>query len=437
MKRIPSPFGLSIILTFVIAGVAFFFGNFDPKINKVIQLSIWWQTGFWDLLKFAMQMALMILLGSMLANSRPVQKLINTISDGINSGAQAVVVITFVAVITALLNWGLGLIVAATLCRLIAERLSQRNIKINYPLMGAAAYTGLMVWHGGLSGSAPLKIAESGHRFEAISNIVGVKYTLLSGMNITVCILLLIALPAAAYVLNQFDSEAATLALKNLTQKNTIQPPKAKEKTELLPKAFGFAMIITLIIYIGYSFSIGIHNVINPNTINMMLFAACLMLYPSLKSISSATSASIDSSSGILIQFPIYAGIMGIMAGSGMIMNLSNFFISISDESSFPLLTLLSAGLVNCVVPSGGGQWAIQGGVVLNAAQNILGDNPESYGKAVMALAYGDELTNMLQPFWAIPLLSITKLKASQILPYTLVFMSVGIVIYGTCLVLF
>ena len=124
---------------------------------------------------------------------------------------------------------------------------------------------------------------------------------------------------------------------------------------------------------------------------------------------------------------------MGIMNHSGMIDIMSNFFVSISNETSFPIFTFISASIVNVFVPSGGGQWAVQGPIIIEAANQLNISIP----KSVMALAYGDQLTNMLQPFWALPLLGITGLKAKEILPYTLILMISGGVIFITGLLIF
>jgi len=129
----------------------------------------------------------------------------------------------------------------------------------------------------------------------------------------------------------------------------------------------------------------------------------------------------------------LYFGIMGIMKSTGMVVMISDFFVSIATETTLPIFTFFSAGLVNIFVPSGGGQWAIQGPIVIESALKLGVPLP----KAIMALAYGDQITNMLQPFWALPLLGITKLKAREILPYTLIIMVVGIVVYVLGLLLF
>jgi short-chain fatty acids transporter len=124
---------------------------------------------------------------------------------------------------------------------------------------------------------------------------------------------------------------------------------------------------------------------------------------------------------------------MGLMKHSGMITQMSDFFVSISNETSFPILTFLSAGIVNIFVPSGGGQWAIQGPILIETSQQL----GISLSKNIMALAYGDQLTNMLQPFWALPLLGITGLKAKEILPYTLLLMILGGFIFISGLLIF
>jgi short-chain fatty acids transporter len=147
----------------------------------------------------------------------------------------------------------------------------------------------------------------------------------------------------------------------------------------------------------------------------------------------SALDEAIIGSAGILVQFPLYFGIMSLMNKSGLISEVSIFFVAVSNETTFPLFTFLSAGMVNIFVPSGGGQWAIQGPILIKSALALGLDLP----KSILALAYGDQITNMLQPFWALPLLGITKLSAKDILPYTLIMFIVGFTVYFSTLLLF
>ena len=156
------------------------------------------------------------------------------------------------------------------------------------------------------------------------------------------------------------------------------------------------------------------------------MLGLAFLLHKNFKNFLNALEEAIKGATGILIQFPLYFGIMGIMRESGMVVDISDFFVSISTTQTLPIFTFISAGLVNIFVPSGGGQWAIQGPIVIESALKLGVGLP----KAIMALSYGDQITNMLQPFWALPLLGITKLKAREILPYTLLLMLLGSVVY-------
>ena len=173
--------------------------------------------------------------------------------------------------------------------------------------------------------------------------------------------------------------------------------------------------------------------IITPNYINFVLLGLAIMMHSSFYNFLKGVDKAISGASGILIQFPLYFGIMGIMNHSGMVQIMSDFFVSISNSTTFPILTFISAGIVNVFVPSGGGQWAVQGPIIIDAATQLGVSMP----KSVMALAYGDQITNMLQPFWALPLLGITGLKAKEILPYTLILLFVGAIIFISGLLIF
>jgi short-chain fatty acids transporter len=158
-----------------------------------------------------------------------------------------------------------------------------------------------------------------------------------------------------------------------------------------------------------------------------------MLFHGSLAGFVKAIERAVGASAGIIIQFPLYAGIMGLMKYSGLAADFAMQLSSISNEFTFPILAFLSAAITNVFVPSGGGQWAVQGPVLMDAAQQL----GVPIWKAVMAFAYGDQVTNMLQPFWALPLLGITQLKAREILPYTIKLMLLGLGIFILFLMLF
>ena len=231
-------------------------------------------------------------------------------------------------------------------------------------------------------------------------------------------------------------SQSKTELPLSLNEENNIINAEGAEKldhSKIIGYLFG-GFIFLFIFYKTFILPEKISlKIINPNYINLLLFSLAIIMHGTFYNFIKAINKAITSASGILIQFPLYFGIMGIMQYSEMIPIISGFFIVNSNELTFPIFTLVSAGLVNCFIPSGGGQWAIQGPIIIEAANQLN----ISISKSVMALAYGDQLTNMLQPFWALPLLGITGLKAKEILPYTLILFFAGIIIFSGGLILF
>jgi short-chain fatty acids transporter len=284
----------------------------------------------------------------------------------------------------------------------------------------------MMVWHGGLSGSAPLSVADAGHFLFEKTGIIPLRETLFSPMNLSVTAALLIMVPLASGLFARKKSGTVPVVTGPLetASYNGTHPGRSR----ILP-VFGILLLAGFFI----STFTRTDSTLGLNQVNIILFALVLMAFPNASALGNAAAKAVQSTTGIIIQFPLYAGIMGIMKYSGLLVVITNWFVSVSTPQSLPLFSFFSAALVNLFVPSGGGQWAVQGPVLMEAAGLVGVD----YAKEVMALAYGDQLTNMLQPFWALPLLGITGLKAGQILKYSLPFMLIGMVIYGLALLLF
>ena len=171
---------------------------------------------------------------------------------------------------------------------------------------------------------------------------------------------------------------------------------------------------------------------VTPDWINLTLLGLALIAHKNVAALVAALNKAIGGAAGILLQFPIYFGIMGVVTGTGLVDVLSSALVSATSNDTISLAIFTSSGVLNIFVPSGGGQWAVQGPLVLEAC-NITGVSIE---KGVMAMAYGDQWTNMLQPFWALPLLGITGLKAKDILPYTMAALIVSGLIFMIGLIL-
>lgn len=421
--------------------------------DRALVLAGYWEKGLWNgpLMVFAMQMMLMLVLGHMLALSKPFHKVIAFATRYCTDTARAAYVVTLLTILVSLFNWGLGLVFGAILARKVAEHAAARGFTINYPLIGAAGYSGMMVWHGGISGSAPIKAAEAGHIHELLASTVpatdihlfpaSVSFyeTIFSPMNMTVTAVLIVLLPLLMYVLGRKWPSGSAMPLAvlsvSMNEDNDLKINGAErlDRSRLFILFIGMAMLAYAlhVAYIGYLSSGS--GFISPNYINLLLLALGFTFHRHIIALLSSLDSAISGASGILIQFPLYFGIMGVMSSSGLAQQMADFFVQVSSAQTFPLLSMFSAGIVNIFVPSGGGQWSIQGPILLDAAMKLGVDIP----KSIMALAYGDQLTNMLQPFWALPLLGITGLKAKEILPYALMLMLAGTLIFGAALIFF
>lgn len=448
-RVLPSPFTIAVLLTVFTILLALLLT--EPKTNQwhLIEILSYWEDGFFDFLKFAMQMMLILVLGHALALTKPAKIFINNLVKHCTNTPKAAFIVTFITLLVAFFNWGLALILGAIFAREVGEHASRNQIPINYPLIGAAGYSGLMVWHGGLSGSAPLKVAEEGHKFVDQIGQVPFSDTIFSSMNLVCMLLLITLLPLAMYWMgNRVDNSIINLEQAH-SDKQFFNTDNAQHipinGAERLDHAPVLAILLGgTIIFIGlyktilspliheqefdWSFSF-----INPNYIIFMLFGLAILLHGSFNKFNQAVSKGIGGSSGIMIQFPLYAGIMGIMLSSDLVNVFSNAFVNISTSTTFPVFTFFSAGLVNIFVPSGGGQWLVQGPILIEASQQLS----VPIEKSIMALCYGDQITNMLQPFWALPLLGITGLKAKEILPYTLFLLAIGVLVFCSILLVF
>ena len=446
-RYLPSPFTIAVVLTGLTLVLALVFTENNSDGNHVAAILSYWEDGIWNngLLVFAYQMMLILVLGHVLVLSKPMERLILRITSLVTNTSSATVLVVLPTLLVSFFNWGLGLIFGAILARKVGEYAQNHTISINYPLIGACGYSGLMVWHGGISGSAPIKVAESGHLqglletnastelLTQLPDTISTALTVFSYWNLILFVLVTLSITGVAYYLSK-KTTSTTTDLKGYQFKTAEHKQlQGAEKLDYSPWASTvFGILILLAFLIQYLPALQTLN-ITPNMLNFFMLGLAIILHGSFKSFLTAVEEAIGDTAGILIQFPLYFGIMGIMSGSGMIHTISDFFVSISTATTLPLFTFMSAGLVNIFVPSGGGQWAIQGPFVLQSALQLGVPLP----KAIMALAYGDQITNMLQPFWALPLLGITKLQAREILPYTVVFMVVGSLIYMAGLLVF
>jgi short-chain fatty acids transporter len=436
-RYVPDPFVLALLLTLMVFGAALIYTGLD--VGAV--LTAWIEAspspkdqGFWNLLAFGMQMCLILVTGHALAESPPVARLLGALADRARTPASAVVVVAVAAMLLALVNWGLGLIAGALLARRVGQRAREHGIRIHYPLVVAAGYTGLLVWHGGLSGSAPLKVTLNADLAEVLGADVAARIgsipiseTIGSVSNIGVNLVLLILVPWVLLRMLPADESARVGApahsVTDQTPDRPANPTPAQrlDRSAVLTWAIVIPGVIALFLWLQRQ---GLGK-IDLNLINFAFLIAGLILHRSAQSYVRAIGEGARGCAGIILQFPFYAGIMGVLVGTGLLAFMAAGVAELGS-ALLPAVGFYSAGLVNLFVPSGGGQWAIQGPLLVEAGLQT-GVQPS---RMVMALAYGDQWTNMLQPFWALPLLAITGVEARDIVGYTAVLLIVSQVIF-------
>ncbi len=431
-RWLPEPFIFAIILTLVAACLAMPICHQTP-----IEVVEHWGGGVWNLLAFAMQMALVLVCGSTLASAPIVKKGISALASIPKTPAAAIALVTAVAAIACWLNWGFGLIVGVIFAKEIARKLPN----VDYRLLIASAYSGFVVWHAGLSGSIPLTMATPGEALTKATNgiltePVPVSQTILNPYNLVIVAVVIVAIVVTNTLMHPKKdivtvdpallAEDKPTSKMNVTSDSPATPAQRMEQSRLLSwivAIIGFAYLIIHLGFRGGSFDLG-------SVIMLFLFLGVLLHGTPLAYVRAFTHAA-TGAAGIILQFPFYAGIMGIITGvgaSGICFGtvIANACIDISTPVTYPLLTFLCAAVLNMFVPSGGGHWAIQAPIMFAAGAN-LGVDPGLTGTAI---AWGDAWTNLIQPFWAIPALAIAKLDAKDIMGFCLIDLLItGIII--------
>lgn len=417
-KYLPDPYIFVAILTVLVFLLGLILTPSSP-----LEMVVYWGDGFWDLLLFTMQMVIVLAAGHVLANSPVFKKFLSFIASKIKRPSTAIIVVTFISLVACWINWGFGLVIGA----LFAKEIARHVKRVDYRLLIASAYSGFIIWHGGLAGSIPLSVATEGHPFADMMGVVPTSDTIFTPYNLFIVIVIGLTLPFFNRWMMPKEEEIVEVDPALLVEGEQKFPPAERTFASWTERS---SLLTILIGLIGLSYLI--HHfatkgfVLDLNIVNTIFIILGIIFHGTPQRFLAAAQAAIKTTAGIVFQFPFYAGIMGMMTASGLAIVFSEWFISISNGFTFYLFTFFSAGLVNFFVPSGGGQWAVQAPIMLEAAQSLNAD----YAKTAMAIAWGDAWTNMIQPFWALPALAIAGLKAKDIMGFCLfVLIFTGVII--------
>ncbi|OGA42730.1 MAG: hypothetical protein A3G24_18255 [Betaproteobacteria bacterium RIFCSPLOWO2_12_FULL_62_13] len=421
-KWLPDPFLFAILLTFI----AFLMGILiaDKTAGEMIRH---WYRGFWNLLSFAMQMVLVLVTGYVLAHAPFIRPALARIADLPRTGAQGVVLVTLLALVFAWINWGFGLVVGAIMAVEVGKRAHAKGIPIHYPVLCTAGYAGLGVsWHWGPSGSAPLLSATKGHVFEKLIGVVPTADTIFSSYAIWLGILSLIYVPLIMYLISPKSADRCRgiehwlpEAVKGGAAEKVTAPAAGDSYADSINNSRIIGGIIALmgIVFIVMHFWGG--GTLDLNIVNFTFLIVGLVLYLRPYQYLLAFYDAVRAAGGVILQFPFYAGIMGMISLSGLAVIMAGWLINIANPTTFPMLAWLASGLVNLFVPSGGGEWAVLGETLIRAGQSL----GVPIGKSIIAFGTGDAWTNLFQPFWAIALLGITGMRARDMFGYCITLM--------------
>ena len=417
------------VLTFILALV-----NTEASSVEVLEA---WGNGLPKLFTFTAQISIIMITAHALAHTNPVETILSKVGSYPNSPIQAYALVTFISGIASLFAWSFGLIVGGIISKFVAIGCSKKKISIHYPLLVASAYSGYVIWHMGYSSSAALFVSSDGHSLIDKIGIIPVTETIFTNFNMILALITLIIItiinplmrPTNKTEIKEIDTNVFNLSNKNNDFLDINQKSRTFAQIIESNRFISLFVGLCLLFFIFYIFHKKGFS-LDLNIVSWSFLGIGLILSNSPIHYVKLVNKAAITVGPIILQYPFYAGIMGIMADTGLIDVMANKISEISSSETLGFYSFLSGGLVNMFIPSGGGQWAVQGPVMIEAAENL---NVEPY-VVVLGVAYGDQWTNMIQPFWTIPLLAIAGLHMRQIMGYTFVIFIVTGFLYGGAL---
>jgi len=431
-RWVPDAFIFALLATLVVTAAGIL--ATPASIGEVIDA---WGRGFWDLIPFTLQMALVIITGHVLATSAPMRRLILVVAGWPSTPRGAVALVTFFALASSWLNWGFSLVFSAVLAREVARRMRG----VDYRALAAASFLGIgSVWAQGLSGSAALQMATPGALQPAIRDIVAhggvvpggiinfshtifLWQSLLSVVVeiVVVTTVMWLATPPAgrAKTAEQLGIDLGTSETTEFHAPSSVPPGAWLEHSPLLTWLIAGIALLYLTRYFRAAGEP--LNALNLNIVNLVFLIAGFLLHGTPARLMTAVQAATPAVWGVILQFPFYAGIAGIITSTHLNEQLANLFVRLSSPVTFPTLVAVYSAVLGVFVPSGGSKWVIEAPYVMAAAHELR----VHLGWVVAAYDLGEAIANLLQPFWMLPILGLFQLRARDVMGYTLVVFAV------------
>jgi short-chain fatty acids transporter len=370
-----------------------------------------------------------------------VSRLLEYIAGLATSARGAVALMGLVSMGASWLHWGLGLIAGP----IFLQFLVRKHPRIDYRLAVAAGYLGsTCTWHAGLSGSAPLLMATPKNFMEAQVGLIPISTTTFSAFNLALTVVVVIVMTVAVRRLYPRDADVLTsVDVISSTPADVSVDPHAAVRSD--DRAAGFSLARALEHGYALNLVMGLLGVsglwalyaeggyrVSLNVFNFAFLFLGLLLHPSPASFTQAVMRGATYLHGIVVQFPFYAGMYGLIRYSGLAETIGGWFVSIASPRTFPVIIYWYSGVLSYFIPSGGSKWAVEAPYVVSAAQALAVPIPH----AILAYAWGDMSTHFLQPFWAIPLLAIARVEFKDIVGYLALLFVVNFLVVSTAFLL-
>jgi short-chain fatty acids transporter len=428
-RLMPDAFVLAIALTALVAIAA---AIFAPRGTPAVIL-ISWYAGTFNILGFAFQMILILVTGHALAYSPPIQRGLKRLISAIRTPNQAVTVTFLVAAAASWMNWGFGLVIGAVLAREVAKQ-----VRVDFAWLVAAAYSGFVIYASGPSGSIPLSQASAGNALNIVEKITGrivpFSESIFSAFNVVPTLFILLVMP---FLLMLVRPRANEMQVFVPPVESTAPAPDGTTTRALFARRIERSSLGSLFLaaagvaYVAVASMSG-QLTVDINLVIFLFLIAGLALHGSPLNYGDAVKNAAKQTGSMMLQYPVYGGIMGIMTATGLAQIISSSIAASASAETLPVLSFVSSIFISLIIPSGGGHWAVQGPFTIPAAVSLNASIPAT----TMAVAMGEEVANMLQPFWALPVVAIAGIGIQRVMGFTVLTFVVSTLVYGAALLL-
>jgi short-chain fatty acids transporter len=428
-RWIPDAFIFALVATILVIGAAL-----AATPATLLDTVDAWGRGFWDLIPFTLQMALVIITGHVLATSPPMGRVIRAIAGWPRTPRGAVALVAFFALAASWFNWGFSLVFSAVLAIEIARRVEG----VDYRALAAASMLGLgSIWAQGLSGSAALQMATPGALQPQIRDIVAhgglvagglipfrhtiflwQSFVAVAAEMIVVVAVMYFATPPSGRGKSARDLGIDLAPVERRTsnsERRTSHPGAWLDHSPIL----SWLIVLLGVTYLWRYFAQAAEplNALNLNILNLAFLLLGFLLHGTPARLMRAVQEATPAVWGVILQFPFYAGIAGVIIATHLNERVAGLFVRMSTPATFPALVATYSAVLGVFVPSGGSKWVIEAPYVIDAAHTMK----VHLGWVVSAYDLGEALANLLQPFWMLPVLGLFKLGARDVMGYTIV----------------